>query len=201
MDEDDRYWTRPTGSSSSSADTKQHNVTFLGPVGRNRSTWIAGQARLVFGSYRRDDFADPETFLMQLGRVLERYSDEVITEVTSPTSGVQRHCKFPPSIAEVVEACEAENARLLRIERYNSMGGIAARRPPGFVPQKCWATLFVPIDAPQYRQLLERTRDGDPREWCYDATRPGIWVIPDWLWGAPRKKSGPPAGANATSGP
>jgi hypothetical protein len=35
--------------------------------------------------------------------VLERYGDEVIDAVTSPNTGIQRTCKFPPSIAEVVE--------------------------------------------------------------------------------------------------
>jgi hypothetical protein len=35
--------------------------------------------------------------------VLERYDDAVIRAVTSPISGIQRTCKFPPSIAEFVE--------------------------------------------------------------------------------------------------
>lgn len=35
--------------------------------------------------------------------VIERYDDKVIEVVTSPVTGIQRTCKFPPSIAEVVE--------------------------------------------------------------------------------------------------
>jgi len=35
--------------------------------------------------------------------VLERYDDKVIEAVTSPITGIQRTCKFPPSIAEFVE--------------------------------------------------------------------------------------------------
>jgi len=35
--------------------------------------------------------------------VLERYPDKVIDAVTSPVTGIQRTCKFPPSIAEFVE--------------------------------------------------------------------------------------------------
>lgn len=35
--------------------------------------------------------------------VLERYDDAVIRAVTSPNTGIQRTCKFPPSIAEFVE--------------------------------------------------------------------------------------------------
>jgi hypothetical protein len=44
--------------------------------------------------------------LVQLGLVLEQYDDAVIRWVTSPLTGIQRQCKFPPSIAEVVEACD-----------------------------------------------------------------------------------------------
>jgi hypothetical protein len=66
---------------------------------------------MVFGSYRRDDFADPESFLVQLGVVLERYSDAVIETVTSPLTGIQRECKFPPSIAEFVEFCDDAQRR------------------------------------------------------------------------------------------
>jgi hypothetical protein len=66
---------------------------------------------MVFGSYRRDDFADPENFLVQLGMVLERYSDKVIETVTGPLTGIQRECKFPPSIAEFVEFCDDAQRR------------------------------------------------------------------------------------------
>ena len=34
--------------------------------------------------------------------ILDRYDDAVIEAVTLPTTGIQRTCKFPPSIAEVV---------------------------------------------------------------------------------------------------
>jgi hypothetical protein len=61
---------------------------------------------MVFGAYRRDDFADPEVFLAQLGIVLQRYSDTVIVEATSPMTGLQHTCKFPPSIAEATQFCD-----------------------------------------------------------------------------------------------
>jgi hypothetical protein len=60
-------------------------------------------ARQILGSYRRDDFADPDSYLVQLGMVLERYDDDVIHAVTSPMTGIQRTCTFPPSIAEFVQ--------------------------------------------------------------------------------------------------
>ena len=88
--------------------------------GPNRSHWISRRAQMVFGSYRRDDFADPENFLLQLGMVLERYSDKVIETVTSPLSGIQRECKFPPSIAEFVEFCDEIQRRSTFTARWDA---------------------------------------------------------------------------------
>lgn len=75
---------------------------------------------MVFGSYRKDDFADPEGFLVQLGMVLERYSDKVIETVTNPLSGIQRECKFPPSIAEFVEFCDDAQRRSTFTARWDA---------------------------------------------------------------------------------
>ena len=63
-------------------------------------------AQRIFGSYRRDDFADPDTFLVQLGMIFERYGDQLIEEASNPITGIQRTCKFPPSIAEMTDFLE-----------------------------------------------------------------------------------------------
>lgn len=74
---------------------------------------------MVFGGYRRDDFANPDSFLLQLGMVLERYDDKIIETVTNPLSGIQRECKFPPSIAEFVEFCDEVRRRSTFEARWN----------------------------------------------------------------------------------
>lgn len=61
----------------------------------------------LISAYRKDDWADPKGFVVQLGAVLEDYPITIVDQVTHPKTGIQRTCKFPPSIAEVVEACEA----------------------------------------------------------------------------------------------
>src|SRR5262245_11889417 len=119
MDEQDRYWPRPTGSSSGSSNRGQQMITSPARQAPNRSHWISRRAQMVFGSYRKDDFADPEGFLVQLGMVLERYDDKIIETVTSPLSGIQRECKFPPSIAEFVEFCDETQRRLNWATEYN----------------------------------------------------------------------------------
>ena len=103
-DDTDRYWMPPIGSAKSSMPKgRSLKTTSQGRADPNRSDWIRKCAQQVLGSYRKDDFADPDSYLVQLGMVLERYPDKVIREVTSPVTGIQRTCKFPPSIAEFVE--------------------------------------------------------------------------------------------------
>src|SRR5262245_26832987 len=105
-DDMDRYWMPPTASSINSGAKRQAVVTSQVHPGRNRSNWIAQRARMVLGAYRKDDFADPDSFLLQLGMVLERYDDGTIEHATSPLTGIQRESKFPPTIAEMVEFCD-----------------------------------------------------------------------------------------------
>lgn len=69
---------------------------------------------MLFSAYRREDFADPEGFVAQLGLVLTEFSDEVVIYVTSPRTGLQRRLKWPPTISEVIEACEEHRDFLLR---------------------------------------------------------------------------------------
>lgn len=103
MDKEDQYW-KPVGASMPTLKpSARQTTTFPAQADLSRSTWINQCVQLVFGSYRKDDFADPDSFRVQLGMVLERYSDDIIRSVTSPITGIQRKCKFPPSIAEVVE--------------------------------------------------------------------------------------------------
>ena len=77
---------------------------------------------MLFCAYRAYQYPDPDGFMVQLGMVLEQYSDEIVVYVTDPRTGVQRRSVWPPSIAEVVSACDARNAELQRIERYNNWG-------------------------------------------------------------------------------
>jgi hypothetical protein len=72
--------------------------------------WLSTKIRMLFSSYRLDQFPDPEAFMAQIGTVLEQYDPQVVSIATSPLTGIQRKCKFPPSIAEVVEFCDQVRA-------------------------------------------------------------------------------------------
>lgn len=47
--------------------------------------------------------------------VLEQYPNEVILYITDPRTGVQRHCKWPPTIAEIIEACDKRMQHLAKM--------------------------------------------------------------------------------------
>jgi hypothetical protein len=106
MGQEDQYWKQASVSMPNSKPLAQPTTTSQAQAALDRSTWINKCAQMVFGSYRRDDFSDPECFRVQLAGILERYPDKIIREATHYNSGIQRTCKFPPSIAEVVEFCD-----------------------------------------------------------------------------------------------
>lgn len=53
---------------------------------------------------------------------MEQYPDEVVIHVTDPRTGAQRGLKFPPTIAEIVSACDAKMADIQRTKRYQNWG-------------------------------------------------------------------------------
>ena len=175
----------PTDRLSTSGVQRPREPTSPAQADPGRSAWISGLARRVYGAYRKDDFADPDSFLAQLGMVLERYPDEIIRHITSPVTGIQRRSKFPPTIAEVAEACDEEVARVERIQRLGALR--TAPREPRVTQHR--ANVFVPTYAPQYHEMVERAKTGAPQEWRLDPDRSGIWVALGWLR-APRDLEG-----------
>ena len=93
------------------------------------AAWLAERIALIFTAYRKDDYSDPEAFMAQVGMNLERYPMEVVEYVTAPTTGIQTRCKFPPSLAEIVEACNAEQAHLDKVWHYSSLPPPLPRLP------------------------------------------------------------------------
>lgn len=83
---------------------------------------------MLFSAYRIDQFGDPEGFKNQLGAVLEQYPDDVILHVCDPRTGIQRRARFPPTISEMVEACNERVAELKRHERYATWGEYRERQ-------------------------------------------------------------------------
>lgn len=78
--------------------------------------------RILFSAYRTDQYSDPEGYMASLGMVLEGYSDDVIKYVTDPKTGIQRKSKWPPTISEIVEACDQHQDYLAKCERLRNWG-------------------------------------------------------------------------------
>lgn len=78
--------------------------------------------RILFSAFRADQYSDPDGYMISLGMVLEQYPDDVVVYITDPRTGVQRHLKWPPTISEVVEACDNRIAELKRNERFRNWG-------------------------------------------------------------------------------
>jgi hypothetical protein len=118
--------------------------------------------------------------MLSLGAVLEQFPDEVITYVTDPRTGIQRRMKWPPTISEVIEACEQHQDYLTRLRTRRPV--IAERLPPPSLadrPAGSRATIFVPEGHSRYAKLVEWSKTADQLWWKFGQSsdsRKGIWV-------------------------
>jgi hypothetical protein len=104
------------------AEASSQRSTENSPNLRARKKLILQCQRILFSAYRANQYADPDGFMVSLGMVLEQYPDDVIVYITDPRTGVQRGKNWPPTIAEIVTACDDRIAHLKRIERYENWG-------------------------------------------------------------------------------
>jgi hypothetical protein len=146
---------------------------------RDRKALIIKCQIALFSAYRVDQFADPEGFKNSLGAVLEGFPDEVIMYVCDPRTGLQRRLKWPPTISEVVEACEDHIDRLKRLRTERR----AAIVRPYEKPQARPIMVFVTPDHPQYGKLVEWAKTAPDGSWMYWKAdqREGMRVLPDAL--------------------
>lgn len=136
---------------------------------------VARQGRVLFSAYRASDFADPDGFAVQLAAILCEFSEEVVMYVTSPRTGMQRRSKWPPTISEVLTACEEHQDYLRKTREQKPIRNFAllsapdtATRAPG-----SWANIFCPDADPRYAKLCEAVKGEDPKFWIYGNSTDG----------------------------
>ena len=61
---------------------------------------------------------------------LMKFPQEIIEYVSAPETGIQTRLQWPPSLAEILDACTAEQNHREKVARYSAMGPIAKRLPP-----------------------------------------------------------------------
>ena len=115
-----------------------------------------------------------------LGAVLEQFPDEVVVYITDPRTGIQRRSKWPPTISEVIEACEDHISHLTKLRAPRT---IAADRLPApllrDLPQGHLAQVFVPEGHSRYAEMVRWSESAQPVWWKYGKSsdgRIGIWV-------------------------
>ena len=145
-----------------------------------RPTTISRGIQALFSAYRSADFADPEGFVAQLGTVLSEFSEEVVVYVTSPRTGLQRRSKWPPTLSEVLEACEEHQDYLRRVQTTKPVN-LAQIAPPstGSRAGGYWANVHVPELHARYARLAEWTKTVDEKFWRFGPNsngEPGVWV-------------------------
>ncbi len=132
--------------------------------------------------------------MAQLGTILTDFPEEVVNYVTGPKTGLQRRSKWPPTISEVLAACEEHHEFLTKLRKPKA--AIAERLPAPRLrdrPQGYMAQVFVPGGHPRYAQLCERAKNSDPIWWkCGKSSEgvTGIWVSHNFWNNAPDVQGG-----------
>lgn len=111
--------------------------------------------------------------MISLGAVLEDFPDDVITYVTDPRTGIQRRMKWPPTLSEVIEACEERQDHLRKMQEPKRAKARYAEMPGHVVK------IFVPEGHPRYSGLVEWAKTEDEKFWHFGNSsdgRRGIWV-------------------------
>lgn len=75
------------------------------------STYATERAQLLLGCYRSGEANDPDTYVAAISATLARYSQQIITDVTHPVSGLPAKKSWLPTVKEVFDACEEEADR------------------------------------------------------------------------------------------
>ena len=118
--------------------------------------------------------------MVSVGVVLEQFPDEVISYVTNPATGIQRRLKWPPTINEIVEACEEQLTYFERLRRPKRLP--EERIPPPRLkemPKGYLAQVFIPENHPRYHCMVDLTKIVEPVWWKFEPSsdgRKGLWV-------------------------
>ena len=118
--------------------------------------WTLGRVKLLMASYRLTDYQNPDGFLATLCSILEEYPPEIVEYVTDPKTGLQRRCKWPPTPAEIVEACAAEIGWRGDSQEFD-LGSASETAPPRFSAEDSYERMFAKYGRPT--GVFERSGD------------------------------------------
>jgi hypothetical protein len=119
--------------------------------------WILKRIDLLMSSYRKTDYLNLEGFIATMGSILEDYPQAIVEYITDPKTGLQRRCKWPPTPAEVVEACAAEIAWRTKIAQNSGLSPVPRLPAPRFSAEDSYEMMFKKYGRPT--GIFERPGD------------------------------------------
>ena len=81
-------------------------------------------AKQLVGSFPHARPPEPETYAAALGATLAQYPPRIVNECVDPRAGLARKREFPPTVASIVEWCDA------RLAHYEALAKYEAREKP-----------------------------------------------------------------------
>jgi hypothetical protein len=136
---------------------------------------------VLFGSYRRGDANDPDSYVAAIAAVLALYDAELMREVTDPRTGIattEKFASFMPNAGELKIYCDGVVARRDRLEKLSALPPVdfsRARLPRPAPAPGDLAKVFVPSSNIRYAALVEWSKTaGNDRLW--KIVDGGIWV-------------------------
>lgn len=102
------------------------------PLPKRDRAWVLARVELLMSSYRKTDYHNPEGFITTLVAILEQYDPAIVEYVTDPLTGIQRRAKWPPTPAEIVEACAAEISFRTKLAQNSSWKAVPRLPRPKF---------------------------------------------------------------------
>lgn len=118
------------------------------PLPKSEVGFVISRVELLMGSYRKTDYQNPEAFIATLVAILEEYPPEIVAYVTDPKTGLQRRCKWPPTPAEVVEACAAEIGFRTKVAQNSGLSPVPKLPRPKFSAADSYEMMFAKYGRP-----------------------------------------------------
>lgn len=100
------------------------------PNSKERTKLILRCTLAIFTAYRADSYGSDEHaegYKANLKAVLGQYPDDVIIHISDPRTGIQRAAKWPPTISEIVTACEVHMQHTAKLKRLANWGKAQAQ--------------------------------------------------------------------------
>jgi hypothetical protein len=110
-------------------DNDRPKVPSLPPLTEFDRNWLLSRIEMILAGYRKADYHNLEAFLTQAAMILTTFPKEIIEYVSAPETGIQTQLQWPPSLAEIVAACVAEQTHREKVARYSAMGPTLPRLP------------------------------------------------------------------------